>query len=223
MPRIALVGSRELASRLIHYVETTGFGLVTGLFDDFESPGTVRLGKPILGSIAAAPACHARGDFDAALIAIGYDHFDVRQRAFDELRAAGVPFATFVHPRATIDPTVTLGSGTVVLANCTIDLHSRIGENVYVAPQAFISHDVEIGAHCYLSASIALAGRTRVGQRCFLGIGTITINGITIGDGSHTGAGAVVVKDVPPGVLVVGVPAVVKRAAGGTAPDGKAC
>jgi serine acetyltransferase len=32
-------------------------------------------------------------------------------------------------------------------------------------------------------------------------------NNLSLGDGSCTGAGAVVVKDVPAGILVVGVPA----------------
>jgi len=40
-----------------------------------------------------------------------------------------------------------------------------------------------------------------------IGIGAAIRQQITIGDYSVVGAGAVVVKDVPPGVVVIGVPA----------------
>jgi acetyltransferase-like isoleucine patch superfamily enzyme len=40
-----------------------------------------------------------------------------------------------------------------------------------------------------------------------VGAGAVIRQGIQIGDGAVVGAGAVVVKDVPPGVTVVGVPA----------------
>ena len=41
----------------------------------------------------------------------------------------------------------------------------------------------------------------------FLGAGARVIGGITVGRGAKVGANAVVVKDVPPGASVGGVPA----------------
>jgi acetyltransferase-like isoleucine patch superfamily enzyme len=50
-------------------------------------------------------------------------------------------------------------------------------------------------------------GRIAIGSRVFIGANAIILPGVTIGDGSIVGAGAVVTKDVPPGVVVAGVPA----------------
>ena len=43
MEKIAIIGSTELAYQLIYYFENTGFGTVAGMFDDFESEGTIKL------------------------------------------------------------------------------------------------------------------------------------------------------------------------------------
>jgi acetyltransferase-like isoleucine patch superfamily enzyme len=42
---------------------------------------------------------------------------------------------------------------------------------------------------------------------CYLGAGSIILPGITVGQRAVVGAGAVVTRDVPPGKIVVGVPA----------------
>jgi len=57
-----------------------------------------------------------------------------------------------------------------------------------------------------------LAGRVIVDNSAFVGIGATIIQNVRIGTDAVVGAGTVVVKDVPPGVTVVGVPArVLKR------------
>lgn len=51
----------------------------------------------------------------------------------------------------------------------------------------------------------------RIGDNVWLGGGVIVCPGVTIGSDSVVGAGSVVIRDVPPGVLVVGTPARVVR------------
>ncbi|HSO26440.1 MAG TPA: bifunctional UDP-N-acetylglucosamine diphosphorylase/glucosamine-1-phosphate N-acetyltransferase GlmU [Anaerolineales bacterium] len=48
---------------------------------------------------------------------------------------------------------------------------------------------------------------TKVGAGVFIGSDTMLVAPLNLGDGARTGAGAVVTKDVPPGTLVVGMPA----------------
>ncbi len=49
--------------------------------------------------------------------------------------------------------------------------------------------------------------RPTIGNRVDVGVGAVIIGGITIGDDAVIGANAVVVKDVPPGAVVGGIPA----------------
>jgi bifunctional UDP-N-acetylglucosamine pyrophosphorylase/glucosamine-1-phosphate N-acetyltransferase len=48
---------------------------------------------------------------------------------------------------------------------------------------------------------------TTIGANVFIGSDTMLVAPVTLGDGARTGAGAVVTHDVPPGEVVVGVPA----------------
>jgi bifunctional UDP-N-acetylglucosamine pyrophosphorylase/glucosamine-1-phosphate N-acetyltransferase len=49
--------------------------------------------------------------------------------------------------------------------------------------------------------------KTKIGKRVFLGSSTMLVAPLELGDDARTGAGSVVTKDVPAGMLALGVPA----------------
>lgn len=124
--------------------------------------------------------------------------------------------------KSIIEPNVYLsnGEGTKIGRNC------RINENVFIQ-QAIIGDDVLIAPNCaILSVShnhqnvdipIVDQGDSEpnppiIGNNVWLGRNVVVMPGIKIGDGAIVGAGAVVTKDIPPYVIVGGVPARIIRA-----------
>jgi len=105
-----------------------------------------------------------------------------------------------------------------------IEIHpgASIGRHFFIdhGMGVVIGETAEVGDNCTLYHSVTLGGTSwekgkrhpTLGNDVVVGAGAKVLGPITIGAGSRVGSNAVVVKDVPPGSTVVGVPAhVVKR------------
>lgn len=74
----------------------------------------------------------------------------------------------------------------------------------------------KIGSGCWINQQVTLGvgpkpGFPILGDEVGVGAGAKVLGGVTVGDRARIGANAVVVKDVPPDVTVVGVPAYIVR------------
>jgi acetyltransferase-like isoleucine patch superfamily enzyme len=125
-----------------------------------------------------------------------------------------------VRERVRIGDDVVIGRGALVENDSTIGALTKIQADAYITAYSTLEDDVFI-APCVVTTNDNFMGRTerrhaliqgptiRRGAR--IGGGAILCPGVEIGEEAFVGAGAVVVKDVPPGVVVVGNPARVLR------------
>ena len=81
---------------------------------------------------------------------------------------------------------------------------------------------VRLGADVTVGHRAVIHGAT-LEDGCLVGIGAIVLNGVTVGAGALVAAGSVVTRDVPPGTLVMGAPAAVKRELSPEAIDQQRC
>jgi acetyltransferase-like isoleucine patch superfamily enzyme len=100
---------------------------------------------------------------------------------------------------AHIDYDVRIGSGTRIEGSVYIPPLSRIGRNVFIGPAAVLTNDP-------YPPSKRLIGVT-IEDEAVIGARAVIKAGVTIGKGAVVAMGAVVTKDVPPGKVVMGVPA----------------
>jgi serine O-acetyltransferase len=113
-----------------------------------------------------------------------------------------------IHPGAVIGKRLFIDHGTGVV----------IGETAVIGDDVTLYHGVTLGG---IAPGDMPQGRRHpvVENNVIIGAGAQVLGGITIGNGARVGANAVVVKDVAPGVTVVGIPAQVVAARSATKPD----
>ncbi len=123
----------------------------------------------------------------------------------------GIGFPPLVHASAGVSPFATLAEGTVVCAGAEIASWAEVGPFGLVNRNASIGHDTRIGADVDISPNAALAGNITVGEAVRIGIGASVIEHLVLEEGCYVAGGAAVIRDVPPWVVVAGVPAIVKK------------
>jgi len=125
-----------------------------------------------------------------------------------------------VRERCEVGDDVVIGRGALVENDTSVGAFTKIQAEAYITSYSTLEDNVFI-APCVITANDNFMGRTekrhelrkgptiRRGAR--IGAGAVLCPGIEIGEEAFVGAGAVVVKNVPPGVVVVGNPARVLR------------
>ena len=149
-------------------------------------------------------------------------------QVYDSTIGEGCVVWASVVERSTIEDTATVGPmshlrpGAHVgrrseVGNFAEIKNSRLGEHVRQHHMSYLG-DAELGADTNVGAGTITANydgvrkhRTTIGERVFLGVDTMLRAPVTLGDGEKTGAGAVVTRDVPAGMLAVGVPARIRE------------
>lgn len=126
-------------------------------------------------------------------------------------RMFGLNFSPVIHPAAHVSPMADVREGAFIGARAVIAPHARIGEFTLVNRAATIGHGCDVGPCVIIGPSAAVASGVRLESGAVVGIGATVIENLVLGQGSYVAAGAVVLKDVPPRMLVAGVPATAKK------------
>lgn len=117
---------------------------------------------------------------------------------------------------------VEIQKGARIGARCKISSHTFICEGVTIEDEVFVGHGVMFINDMYPRATTESGEPqteadwqlvpTLVRRGASIGSNATILAGVTVGARSIVGAGSVVTRDVPPGVIVAGVPARIVRA-----------
>ncbi len=171
-------------------------------------------GQPVNGAAVegALAAVLERNTGVEVIVALGNPV--VRTRVADAIRKRGVALINAIHPSAVVMPTACLGQGIMIGATAVVNSNSRVGDNVIINTGAVVEHDCDLGEAAAVSPGAHLGGRVVLGSMAFVATGAIVLSRVKVGAASIIAAGSVVTRDVPPRVMVVGVPGRVVRELG---------
>lgn len=131
----------------------------------------------------------------------------VRRLIADRLDAAGLVPATLVHPTVTVGFDVEIGAGSVLCAGVRLTTHISLGRHVHLNLNSTVGHDTTLGDFVSANPLASISGDCTIEDDVLIGVGGVILNGLTVGRGSVVGGSACVVRNVPPGVVVKGIPA----------------
>jgi sugar O-acyltransferase (sialic acid O-acetyltransferase NeuD family) len=180
--------------------------VVLGFVDDDPARhGSAPGGLPVLGGTDWLIARAAAGEPVAAILAIASAR---AKKAVDgRLRAAGVPFATAVHPAAVLAGGVVVGEGAIVNAGVCVAYDTRLGRHTTVNLNATVGHDCVVGDYSTVAPGVNITGNVTLGEGCEVQTNTTIVPGITLGEYVKVGPASLVLRDVAAGQHVFGNPA----------------
>jgi sugar O-acyltransferase (sialic acid O-acetyltransferase NeuD family) len=213
-PQLVLVGAGDhgrgtleiVRARLAAGLDAPGpLGFVD---DDAARHGTTVGGLPVLGGIDWLTARAAGGAGAPPLVALLALATPQAKRALAErLGAAGVRFATAVHPSAILGAGTTVAEGAVVGAGVVVAYDTAIGRHATINLNATVGHDCVVGDYATIAPGVNITGRVTLGEGLLIQTNATVVPGLALGAWARIGPGAVVLKDVPPGELWFGNPA----------------
>src|ERR1700685_630179 len=129
-----------------------------------------------------------------------------RAELSEQIAYLGLEPVSVIHQTAHIGEETKIGKGVQILTNVNVGDEVTIGDWCMMHATSSVEHESVIGNGVTIMAGASLMGEVIVKDYATIG-GHSTVMKSTIGQGSTVGAGALVVKDVDPGLIVVGVPA----------------
>jgi len=174
-------------------------------FDDALPKGPLASG---LGDVVGTLAdLHDRTRGDDVALVLGMGLPLLKAVVTERLAPLGLPWATVVHPAATVGPNCQIGEGSYVAAGAIVTVNCTIGRFVTVNMHCQVAHDDVLEDLVTLHPDTHLGGNVCVEQGAELGTGSIVIPGLTVGARAVLGAACTVVRSLTGDATYVGIPA----------------
>lgn len=178
--------------------------------DDLRKEGSTLYGYPVLGSPCPV-AAELSGQEIWYHVAIAKTA--ARQRMVERLEQFGWQAATLVHPSVVRAREVEIGPGTYVGALAVLSPGSSIGQHVIINQRVAVGHDSSIGDFANLCPGAQVNGCCVVGMGATLGSNSSIHQGRSVGQYATVASNSLVIRSVPGGTTVLGIPARAIRAA----------
>ena len=137
-------------------------------------------------------------------------------------RGATLGDGVFVGDLASVREDVSIGELTIIGRGVTIENKTTIGRKCKIETEAYITAMSTVEDYCFIAPCAAFTndnylGRTEERKKRFggpvlrrgarIGANATLLPGVTVGEDALVAAGSLVTKDVPPRMVVLGVPA----------------
>lgn len=206
IPKLVIVGAggfgRELLAWARQSVQFERDWTIKGFIDDnLHALDEKHTSARLLGRIGD----HQPAPDEVFICALGVPAF--KRQCCELLLSRGARFTQLFHRTAVIGDNVELADGVVLCPFTVVSANNRLGRGVAINLHSSVDHDASVDDWSQVNCHCDLTGAVKVGKEVFFGSSVCIIPGVKVGDRAYIGAGSVVLRDVPAGAKVFGVPA----------------
>lgn len=202
-----IIGAGKYGEVYLTYLRTSGIDIVGFLDDDPNVTGKVIQGVPVLGPTDLLPKLRDTYGVDSVYCPLGNN--PLRVKFLENARILGYNTPNYIHPTVDVADDVTIAKeGVYILDKSLIMPCVKIDKDVMISVGANIIHHTTLKSGVFISNGVNMGASIVVEENAYVGMGSTIMTGVDrIGKDCLIGAGAVVIRDVPDGAVVAGVPA----------------
>ena len=201
-----IIGAGKYGEVYLSYLKEAGVDVIGFLDDDSNVQELTFGGLPVLGPVSILPKLRESHGIEAVYCPLGNNRLRVKFPS--QARELGYKTPSFIHPTVTISGNVTIGEGVYILLGTNIMPHTIIEDYVMISMGVNIAHHNLLKTGTFLSTGCNFGASIVAESYTYCGISSSIMTGLhRLGKDCLIGAGAVVIRDVPDGAVMAGVPA----------------
>lgn len=206
-----IIGAGTYGEVYLAYLQEAGVDVVGFLDDDSKYDGTEVRGCPVIGHVSDLPVLRDIHGVEAVYCPLGNNV--LRVNFLEKARELGYKTPNYIHPSVLIAPQVEIAEeGVYILQATQIMPFVKIEKDVMISTGANIIHHSHLKQGTFVSNGVCFGANVTSEKYAYVGMGSTVMTGVKIlGTDCLIGAGAVVIRDVPDGAVMAGVPAKVLK------------
>jgi sugar O-acyltransferase (sialic acid O-acetyltransferase NeuD family) len=193
---IIIIGAKGGCKMVIEAIRSTNHFTIKGIIDTEIKAGEVILGVPVLGNESQLETLYDQGYRNIVISFTSLNDLVIREEKYLYFKKMGFSFPNIVHCRATVEPSVKMGEGNIILANSMLGSDVLMGNVNFVNTGAMICHDTEVNQNNHFAPNAVLAGRIKVGRNNIFGMCSTTYFDIKVGNGNIINNGVNVFNNI---------------------------
>jgi len=181
---------------LIEAMRGNNYLNILGIIDDTMEIGESVFDVKVIGGEDVLPSLKSSGLMNIVLSFTSLKNLKLRESKYIEYKKMGFSFPNIIHSKATVEPSVKMGEGNIVVANSMLGSDLKIGNVNFINTGSILSHDTVVNDNNHFAPNAVLAGRINVGSNNLFGMCSTVYFDVAIGDNNIINNGVNVFKNV---------------------------